>query len=464
MMLQNVYTHLRLAFLMMAGVCLGNAVHAASLDDYAHRAEIKSAGAGPFFHLPLPMAVYRNSLSPGLRDLRVFNAAGEMIPHALTLKTDMPQPTVVQSELRGFPLYSDQHAVSQGIQIRREKNGALVSIEPTKPSVTRKLTGVILDASGIEAPLVALEIALDEYLQPFQRFSIEASDDLQRWNSVQDSASIAVLEQEGARIEQRRVELPALRAKYLRLTWLDPLDIPSLPKVTATSSATPQQSQPEMLWTEAISPVRNKNGELIYRFSGTLPVERIRFLLPQINTLTPAQLLVRSNDKQPWRRLSDTVLYRLATKGEDFLSPDIELGGESIAELQIKLDARAGGVGAIPLQVKIAIAPQQLVFLARGDGPFTLAWGLVGANASALPLTTLVPAYRYQDGLPGNRASIETDKNSPAGGQVDRKAANEKIDSAVLNQWVLWGVLVGGAILLLWMAWKLIRSGENTNS
>ena len=281
MMLQNVYTHLRLLFLMMVGVCLGNAVHAAALADYAHRAEIKSEGAGPFFHLPLSLAVYRNSLSPGLRDLRVFNAAGEMIPHALTLKTDIPQPKVAQTELRGFPLYSDQHAVSQGIQIRREKNGSLVAIEPTKPTVTRKLTGVILDASPMEAPLVALEIALDEYLQPFQRLRIEASDDLKNWNNVQDAASIAVLEQDGARIEQRRVEFPPLSAKYLRLTWLDPQEIPSLPKVTATSATTPQQSQPEIVWTEAISPVRNKNGELIYRLGGTLPVERIRFLLPQ---------------------------------------------------------------------------------------------------------------------------------------------------------------------------------------
>lgn len=464
MMLQNVYTHLKLLFLVMVGVWLGTAVHAVGLADYAHRAEIKSEGAGPFFHLPLTLAVYRNSLSPGLRDLRVFNAAGEMIPHALTLKTDIPQPKVTQTALRGFPLYSDQHAVSQGIQIRQEKNGSLVAIETTKPTVTRKLTGVILDASHMQAPLVALEIALDEYLQAFQRFRIEASDDLKNWNNVQDAASIAVLEQDGARIEQRRVEFPPLGAKYLRLTWLDPQEIPSLPKVTATSATMPQQSQPEMFWTEAISPVRNKNGELIYRLGGTLPVERIRFLLPQINTLSPAQILVRSNDKQLWRRLSDTVLYRLATKGEDFLSPDIELSGESIAELQIKLDARAGGVGATPLQVKIAIAPQQLVFLARGDGPFTLAWGLAGANASALPLTTLVPAYRYQDGLPGDRASIGIDTNSPASGDVDRKATDEKMDSAELNKWVLWGVLVGGAALLLWMAWKLIRSGENTNT
>ena len=459
MMVKNVYAPFSRLFLLAMGLCWGGSLHAENLNNYAHHAEIKSEGAGPFFHLPLTMAIYRNSLSPGLRDLRVFNAAGEMVPHALTLKTDIPQPKVEQSELRGFPLYSDAHAANQGIQIRREKNGALVSIEPTKPTVTRKLTGVILDASRIDAPLVALDVSFDEYRQPFQRFSIESSDDLKSWHSVQDSASIAVLEQNGARIEQRQIELAAIRAKYLRLTWLDPQEIPSLPKVTVTSSTTPPQSQPELLWSDVISPVVGKSGELIFRMNGTLPVERVRFLLPQINTLTPAQMLVRSNDKQPWRRVSDTVLYRLASKGEEYLSPDIDLGGESISELQIKLDARAGGVGATPPQVKIAVMPQQLIFLARGNPPFTLAWGIRGATESALPLSTLVPAYRYQDGLPGDRAKFGMEKNNPTATRADRADVNAPTE-AIKNKWMLWSVLIVGALLLLLMAWKLIRSND----
>jgi len=257
--------------------------------------------------------------------------------------------------------------------------------------------------------------------------------------------------------------LPSIRAKYFRLTWLDPQFISSLPSVTATSSSTPQQSQPEILWTEAISPSRSTNGEFVYRLDGTLPIERIRFVLPQINTLAPAQLFVRSNDKQPWRRVSNTVLYRLASQGGESLSPDIDLGGEMISEMQLKLDTRAGGVGDKPLQVKIAVKPQQLVFLARGNGPFALVWGLAGANASALPLSTLVPAYRYQNGLPGNQASLATDEQNPIPVRAGNNADNEPIDPALMHKWILWGVLVAGAVLLLLMAMKLMRSGENTN-
>lgn len=458
------YKSFLLLLLLFSGSCFGKTVLTEGVDAYSHHAGIKADGAGPYFHFPLTLEVYQSSLSPVLRDLRVFNAAGEMVPHALTLKTDIPQPKVVQTELKGFPLYSDEKSENGGFQIRREKNGSLVSVEPTKATVTRKMTGVILDASRIDAPLVALDISLKEYNQPFQRFSIEASDDLKEWHGVQDSASIAVLEQEGSRIEQRQIELPSIRAKYLRLTWLDPQSISSLPIITATSSSTPLQSQPDILWTEAILPSRSTNGEYIYRLDGMLPVERIRFILPQINTLAPAQLLVRSNDKQLWRRVSNTVLYRLASQGGESLSPDIDLGGELITELQLKLDMRAGGVGDKTPLVKVAVEPQQLVFLARGDSPFTLAWGLAGVNSSALPLTTLVPAYRYQNGLPGSVASLGTDGKNPIPGHGGNHADNEAIDPALMHKWILWGVLVAGAVLLLLMAMKLMRSGENTNS
>lgn len=449
--------------LMLFAACLGGTAHAGNIDTYSHHAQIKVEGAGPYFHFPLTMEVYQGSLSPGLRDLRVFNAAGEMVPHALTLKTDIPQPKIVQTELRGFPLYSDGKSENGGFQIRSEKNGSLVSIEPTKVAVTRKLTGVILDASRIADPLITLDISLNEYKQPFQRFRIEASDNLKEWRGVQDSATIAVLEQEGSRIEQRQVGLPSMRAKYLRLTWLDPQVISSLPRVTATSSVAPQQSQPDILWTEAILPSRSTNGEFVYRLDGILPVERIHFMLPQINTLAPAQLLVRSNDKQPWRRVSTTVLYRLTSQGGESLSPDIDLGGELITELKLKLDARAGDMGDRPPQIKAAIKPQQLVFLARGDSPFTLAWGLSSVNTSALPLTTLVPAYRYQNGLPGSLASLGTDEKNPIPEGVGNNANNKPIDTVLMHKWTLWGVLVAGAVSLLLMAMKLMRD-EKVNS
>jgi hypothetical protein len=78
-------------------------------------------------------------------------------------------------------------------------------------------------------------------------------------------------------------------------------------------------------------------------------------------------------------------------------------------------------------------------------------------------LTTLVPAYRYQNGLPGYAGSLGADEKKPASIRAKNDAATEPIDPAIVRKWILWGVLVAGAVLLLLMAIKLMRSGGNTN-
>ena len=203
---------------------------------------------------------------------------------------------------------------------------------------------------------------------------------------------------------------------------------------------------------------RSDNGEYAYRLGGNLRVERVKFSLLQINTLTPAQLLARSNDKQPWHRVSNTVLYRLAANGSESLSPDIVLDGMPVSELLLKLDMRAGGIGGAAPPMKVALSPpQQLVFLARGNGPYTLAWGNRAAKPASLPLTTLVPGYQSQASLPGDEASLEKVLINPVESHVAQTTANT-IDPALKRKWTLWGLLITGAALLLIMSWGLLRS------
>ena len=244
-------------FLALA-LCLPTAAHLETLADYAYQSRIRTHADGPFFHFPLTLEVYRGTTSPDLRDLRVFNAAGETLPYALTMKLDLPQAHTEETNLRIFPLYREELDRPDGLLIRRQQDGSLVSIESTKPKSTRNASGAILDASRIDLPIVALEIALEHYERAFQRFRIEASDDLINWQTVLESASIAMLDQDGVKLEQRRIDLPGSRAKYLRLTWPHPEDAPRLAKVTAISSSTPPSLPAQLLWTEQITPLYDR--------------------------------------------------------------------------------------------------------------------------------------------------------------------------------------------------------------
>jgi len=66
--------------------------------------------------------------------------------------------------------------------------------------------------------------------------------------------------------------------------------------------------------------------------------------------------------------------------------------------------------------------------------------------------------------LPGSQASLGADEKNPAPVRTQANAGNEPIDPALMHKWILWGVLVAGAVLLLLMAMKLMRTGGNTNS
>jgi hypothetical protein len=77
------------------------------------------------------------------------------------------------------------------------------------------LRGWLLDASAIKAPLQQLILDWTSERDGFQRFSIEASDDLQHWQSWGEG-QVARLTFADERVEQHEVGLPGQSARYLR--------------------------------------------------------------------------------------------------------------------------------------------------------------------------------------------------------------------------------------------------------
>jgi hypothetical protein len=71
------------------------------------------------------------------------------------------------------------------------------------------------------------------------------------------------------------------------------------------------------------------------------------------------------------------VVYRLTTAGKEQTSGPVELQGASVREVKIEADAKTPGFASAP-DIVLQFEPAQLVFLASGQGPFTLAAGLAG--------------------------------------------------------------------------------------
>nr|WP_252193699.1 DUF3999 domain-containing protein [Pseudomonas sp. TAE6080] len=415
--------------------------------DFSSQALLAISGEGPWYTLELPLAVQLSARQANLSDVRVFNAAGE--PQAYALVRQSAENADSLARLKGFPLYAVDNTgeTVPGVRVQSSATGTLVQVQPMGelPTSVQVRRGWLLDASAIKAPLQKLILDWSSEHDGFQRLSIEASDDLQHWRSWGEG-QVARLAFADERVEQREVVLPGQSARYLRLLWKGQA-APELTSIQVQST----HSQPlPLVWSQPLAGSVIQPGQYSWQLPTALNIERVRIELRQPNSLAPVGLLGRQDSKQVWQPLSRGLLYRLTQGGQEVTQDQLQLPGYPVQQLKLDVDERGGGLGAQAPALSFAVRATQLVFLARGEPPFTLAVGNPSAKAANLSLTTLIPDYSPQRlaGLGQARLDGEWQLNPP----VAPKAAGINWQAVGL-----WAVLLLGVAALGAMAYSLLR-------
>jgi hypothetical protein len=425
--------------------------------DYATRVPLTLSGEGPWYRLELPLALHFAARHADLRDLRVFNAEGEALAYALTLGDAQSSEQRQQAAVKWFPLLGEVAAPgAPAIRVQRSTSGTLVEVAPEAAgSATQVRRGWLLDASAVDLPLHRLQLDWSSGSEGFQRFSIEASDDLQHWSSWGEG-SIARLSFANERIDQREVELPGRKARYLRLLWQAPQQAPTLLAANLISISSSEQA-PALAWSAPLAAQSDRPGEYSWTLPLSLPLQRVRFSLPQANTLAPVSLASRRDGKLEWQPLAHGLLYRLPQDGREVRQDEIELYGTPIQQLRLRVDERGGGLGPDAPHLQVALRSTQVVFLARGSAPYQLAIGRPGAQSAALPLGTLIPGYE-----PARLASLglaTAPQSVPAAVEAVAQQARSQADWKRMG---LWAVLLAGVALLGGMAFSLLRKPQTS--
>ena len=160
------------------------------------------------------------------------------------------------------------------------------------------------------------------------------------------------------------------------------------------------------------------------------------------------------------------MLFR-SRDGAEVSNPDIAIGANTDRCWLLRVDQKGGGLGAGGPKLLLGWVPNEIVWLARGDPPFTLAYGSRDAKPSAYAIESLVPGYRRDADLDAKVASteqaapvksVEGDAPTVLGGQ---RALEERID---VKRWSLWAALVIGVGFLGWMAWRLLKQMDKAKS
>ncbi len=440
--------------LMLCSATLAGAAERMEQFGYAMPISLKPGDA--LYALRLPAPVYRHAARGNLADLRVFNAAGEAVAHALQPPKEPDKAPPASAKLPIFPVRAVNAASASTDQLKVEvrRDGAVVSVQSAKVGGSTPVVAWLVDASGFDPAVEALELTIPSKADVVARVRVEASDDLKHWSRLTDDAPVVRARFGGEQLEQLRVPVNGIQAKYLRLTDARGAFSFSLEGVRAIAPAANGVRELESL---SLAPTGADPASRAWEYDsgGRFPVERVAFTVADDNTVLPFELESRADAKQPWRSIARGVAYRFTQDGVTVSSGEIAVPRISDRFLRVRVTSSTPLPTTGP-KLELRWLPAELVFAARGSPPFMLAYGLADAASVAMSIDALVPGHGTPNAMLPKPAQAG-DERMLAGDAATRAAPDYR-------RWGLWAVLALGVLVLGGMGLKLVREAGTPRS
>jgi hypothetical protein len=441
---------------------------------YAKSMPLNVAANASLQRLVLPADALVRLQTSNYHDLRIFNAQGQSVPMALAAVAAQTQSQQATVSLPAFPILGGSDASgtwnTEGLSLRiEEKLGKrVVQIDTANKAATtgnKKIVGVLLDARAVLSPAVSL--ALDVTLPAGQPITLDmqASKDLKSWRSLADTVLYRATD--GAPSagdlgsERMTLAFSDLKDHYLRVTWQGETATSASVVVRGATLTTSRSSTSTPRVSAVIAtPALTSPHELSFALPFATPVTALKIKAPGTNVLIPVRVLGRNDRSQPWIIIASTVLYNMVANGKEQANTAVELGSSSYKEIKIEADKKTAGFAAAP-EISVLFEPTQVIFLASGTAPFSLAAGLANAASAYLPVSSLIPGYQsgQENELP--LASAASAGNAAAAGAVS-VATTSPTNAPPTRSLILWGVLLAGVALLGLMAWALMKQPKKT--
>jgi hypothetical protein len=432
--------------------------------DYAQQWSLQlSRDDGGAYRVVLDEAVYRQAQSAQLRDVDVIDRSGAIVP-ASVFAPEQPIARAPQRVmLPWFPLpASPSGSATQGWELvsEVETDGRLRRVEARSTAAdTAKLpqTSLLIDASRLRAPILALELEWAPGAALDAAYGVEASDDLDHWRSLGSSGRLVDLQRGGQRLVQRRIVFDAAgeQARYLRLTPQDPKSAAQINAVTAELAG--NAASAPLQWRELKGRrVELKDGGIAFEYTldGRFPIQQADVALPGNHALE-WRLESRDNEEQGWyAQAGPWMAYQVAGKGEGDRSAARQLAS-TVRDRHWRLRAN----GAVPGEpvLRLGYRPEVVVFLAQGEPPYALVAGSARAARGNSPLAHLIEALRTSRGRDWQPA------DATLGSAVALAGASALVPAEPERDWysyMLWAVLVGGALIVAGFAFSLLKSNK----
>ena len=443
---------------------------ASAPSDYAYVFPIETAAApsgdNSAWRVDLGPDVYRWVQDAELRDIEIFNADQHPVPFARIAVGPTATASENSAALPVLELPASTKAANASdlrLVIDRDADGRLRRIDAGEQTPTTTATrDWLVDASAFDHAIDSLYLTWREPASGVvARFAVDAGDDLQTWRSV-GNATLLKLEQQGARLERHDIALAGTRAKYLRLRRLD--DGAALVGLAIEARSVERgQAAPARIWIDAASKPASSDdrpptgiARFEYTLPAPLPVEAARIELASDNALAPISLFahIPQAPAAPWARLGGLTAFRLRQGDETLRNGDLDLrAGSRVQDFRIE----SATTIAEPPRLSLGYRPDSLVFLAEGNGPFVLAVGSVQARHAEYPVELALASIRAKLGKDWQPPIAALGRAEASAGDAALHAAPPPVP---WRRWLLWAILVGGAVLIAVLALSLLRGAK----
>ncbi|HDS6853525.1 TPA: DUF3999 domain-containing protein [Enterobacter cancerogenus] len=444
------------ALLAFSGPALCDGVQTESPQDYAFGRSLNTSVPSLWYRLTLPLAVYAQSTSANLDDVRVFNQSGEPVPFSLVTAT-RPQATAQSTALRLFPLDASVLTAGDGnTLLLRSRNGVEIVLEEPKAAAAGQHYLLTLpEQTTGELALSQLELLWNTHQTSWQgTASVYYSEDLKRWSTLHKDMPLLDVVSGQDRLKLDRIDTDIVLSPDANRYLIVVLDTQSqgmtLTGVNAISA--PAQAAPEAIDLDGEGK-QLSTSEAQWQWAHPQPLSAVSIFLKGDGVL-PVEIAWRSTEKDTWHPLKKEVLYRLNGKR----SASVSLGGERVQAIKITtLNAR------LPEKLPDVIGHRDrvdLVFNAQGKAPYVLAWGNGAAKPAKVEPEMLIPADLRKTYDSENLPQVDIEDDVALGGEGRLTATFASEQESRMNALLVWGVLIVGVILLAVMAWRIWRETQ----
>ena len=427
------------------------------LEQFARGYELKTDGSAAIYKLNLPQSIYQTTVRKDLGDIRVFNKDKKRVPHAIRRPVSKQEKEMIHLDLAFFPLHATDKSRGNGgtsLEFKVDDDGTIIKIysnENFSLADNADIRRYIIDTSGVKQSIDELEFELTGVESGFiKRAKLQYSDNLNDWYPLVNNFSIAELDYGSHKLHKNKVVIPNKKFRYLRFVWKDKPEGIQIKNISAKVNTVWTSHHRQRL---AIRGQLTDSEKQIYEFDlgGHFPLDRINIVLPEENTLIEAEIKSRNNEKSEWRRRYTGLIYNLQVKENSIESGEINIRPTTDQFWQLRVKTQDGLGDELPT-IEIVWAANELYFLARGQGPFTLAYGNGQIDPPGKPIDVLMNVLTedQEENLVGE---------AELGAEVNLMG-DDALKSELVIPWrriLLWGVLIFGVLILGIMVFRLYK-------